>query len=116
MLFRQAPHRNCLRSRYIYRTGQRGCLLCLQKSPPQLVANEAFKNLCDEISCTIYQPCSDKEVVKQSLALVAACKVNWRRILTELNEIKVKPSMPTDIWRDTDVTVMDLFLYYIDDD
>ena len=89
--------------------------LCRQKRAPHLVIDEEFKDFCDEISCSKYQPCSEKEVVlKQTLEMVAAGRVNNRRIITQLKEQKVKPSMASDIWSDSGVSLMGTFLYYID--
>ena len=57
--------------------------LCRRKRVPHLVTDEEFKDFCDEISCSKYQPCSEKEVLKQTLEMVAAVKVNNRRIFTK---------------------------------
>ena len=40
--------------------------LCRRKRAPHLVTDEEFKDFCDEISCSKYQPCSEKEVLKQT--------------------------------------------------
>ena len=86
-----------------------------RKRAPHLVTDEEFKDFCDEISCSKNQPCSEKEVLKQTLEIVAAGKVNNRRIITKLKMQNVKPSMASDIWCDSDVSLMGTFLYYIDD-
>ena len=67
--------------------------LCRRKRAPHLVTDEEFKDFCDEILCSKYQSCSEKEVLKQTLEIVAAGRVNNRRIITQLKEQKVKPSM-----------------------
>ena len=90
--------------------------LCRRKRAPHLVTDEEFKDFCDEISCSKYQPCSEKEVLKQTLEMVAAGRVNNRKIITQLKEQKVKPSMASGIWSDSDVSLMGTFLYYIDED
>ena len=52
--------------------------LCRRKRAPHLVTDEDFKVFCDEISCNKYQPCSEKEVLKQTLEMVAGGRVkNW---------------------------------------
>ena len=48
--------------------------------------------------------------------MVAAGKVSNRRIITKLKMQNVKPSIASDIWSDSDVSPMDAFLYYIDDE
>ena len=48
--------------------------------------------------------------------MVVAGRVNNRKIITQLEEQKVKPSMASDIWSDSDVSLMGTFLYYIDED
>ena len=88
--------------------------LCRRKRAPHLVSDKEFKHFCDEISCSKYQPCSEKEVLKQTLEMAAAGRVNNRRIIRQLKEQKVKPSMASDIWSDSDVSLMGTFSYYID--
>ena len=56
--------------------------LCRRKRAPHLVTDEEFKDFCDEISCSKYQPCSEKEVLKQTLEMVAAGRVNNCKIIT----------------------------------
>ena len=48
--------------------------------------------------------------------MVAAGKVDNRRIITKLKMQNVKPSMASDIWSNSDVSLMGTFLYYIDDE
>ena len=90
--------------------------LCRRKRAPHLVIDEEFKDFCDEISCSKYQPCSEKEVLKQTLEMFAANKVNNRRIITKLKMQNVKLSMASDIWSDSDASLMGTFLYYVDDE
>ena len=71
--------------------------LCRRKRAPHLVTDEEFKDFSDEISCSKYKPCSEKEVLKQTLEMVAAGGVNNRKIITQLKKQKMKPSMASDI-------------------
>ena len=47
--------------------------------------------------------------------MVAARNLDNRKIIRELNNLKVKASMASDIWSNNDASLIGTSLYYIDD-
>ena len=89
--------------------------LCTKKRPLHLVTDPEFQDFCMEISQKV-DSCSEKEMDKQLLEIVATRNLHNKKTLSSLNADGIKPSMASEIWSDSDVSLMGTMLYYIDGD
>ena len=53
----------------------------------------SLKFPCNEMSCSKYQPLSQKKVLKETLEIIVGGKVSNSKIITDLEEQNVKPSV-----------------------
>ena len=73
-----------------------------------------FHGFCMEISAQKFDSCSEQEIDKQVLEMVATGNLYNKKTVSSLKADGIKPSMASDIWSDSDVSLMGTMLYYID--
>ena len=100
-------HRSCRKLAY---------WLCRKKRSVHLVTDEEFHDFCMEISAQKFDSCSEKEINRQVLEMVATGNLHNKKTVSILKADGIKPSMASDIWSDGDVSLMGTMLYYIDAD
>ena len=71
-----------------------------------------FHDFCREISAQKFDSRSEKEIDKQVLEMVATRNLHNKKTVFSLKADGIKPSMASDIWSDSDVSVMGTMLYY----
>ena len=69
-----------------------------------------------EISAQKCDSCSEKEIDKQVLEMVATGNLHNEKTLSSVKADGIKPSMASNIWSDSDISLMGTMLYYIDAD
>ena len=73
-----------------------------------------FHDFCMEISALKFESFSEKDIDKQVLEMVATGNLHNKNTVSSLKADGIKPSMASDIWSDSDVSLMGTMLYYID--
>ena len=73
-----------------------------------------YHDFCIEISAQKVDFCSEKEIDKQVLIMVARGNICIKKTVSRWKAKDIKPSMASDIWSHSEVSLMGTMLYYIE--
>ena len=87
--------------------------LSTKKRPVHLVTDPKFHNFCMEVSPPKFDSYTEKDIEKQVLEVFATRNFSNKKTVSSLKADGIKPSMASDIWSDSNVSLMRTMLYYI---